>query len=80
MPTPQNLPEMIVNVARYEFCSKPAAAISMIYYSIPDEHKQFWMELGIDGINDLYTSLTVTSDKILKSLIVTVKIQVKSEF
>ena len=66
MPTPQNLAEIIVNVAKYEFCSKPAAAITMIYYGIPVKHRQFWTELGIDGINDLYTSLTVTSDKILK--------------
>ena len=55
-----------------------ALSVYLVYYSISDE--PFWMELGIDGINDLYTSLTVTSDKILKSLIVTVKIQVKSEF
>ena len=66
MPTPCNLADLIVNVAKYEFCSKPAAAIAMIYCGIPDEHKPFWTEFGIDGINGLYTSLTVTSDKILK--------------
>ena len=66
MPTPHNLPELIINVAKYEFCSKPAAAIAMVYYGIPSEHKPFWSELGIDGISGLYTSLTVTSDKVLK--------------
>ena len=59
MPTPHNLAELIVNVAKYEFCSKPAAAIAMIYCGIPDEHKPFWTELGIDGINGLYTSLSL---------------------
>ena len=66
VPTPRNLAELIVNVAKYEFCSKPAAAITMINCGIPDEHKPFWTDLGIDGINGIYTSLTVTSDKILK--------------
>ena len=66
MPTPQNLAEIIVSVAKYEFCNKPAAATTMIYCGIPDEHKRFWCELGIDGISALYTSLTVTSDKVLK--------------
>ena len=36
------------------------------YYAIPDDHKPFWTQLGIDGINCLYTSLTVTPDKVLK--------------
>ena len=66
MPTPSNLAELIINVAKYEFCSKPAAAITMIYYGTPDEHKPFWTELGVEGINGLYISLTVTSDKVLK--------------
>ena len=55
-----------MNVAEYEFSTKPAAAITMTYYTIPDDHKPFWTELGIDGINDLYTSLTITPDKVLK--------------
>ena len=66
MPTPQNLAEIVVSVATYEFCNKPAAATTMIYCGIPDKHKQFWCELGADGISALYTSLTVTSDKVLK--------------
>ena len=43
MPTPRNLAELIVNVAKYEFCTKPAAAIAMMYYAIPDDHKPFWI-------------------------------------
>lgn len=66
MPTPQNLAEMIMGVAKYEFCNKPAAATTLIYCGVPEDHKWFWSELGTDGINAVYTSLTVTSDKILK--------------
>ena len=67
IPTPHSL---VVNVAKYEFCSKPAAAISIIYYGIPDEFKPFWTELGIDGINGLYTSLTVDTSRMRLSIIV----------
>ena len=45
MPTPRNLAELIVNVAKYEFCTKLAAAITMTYYAIPDDHKLFWTQL-----------------------------------
>ena len=66
MPTPQNLAEIIVGVAKYEFCNKPAAATTLIYCGVPEDHKRFWSELGTDGINAVYTSLTVTLYKILK--------------
>ena len=62
----QSLAEIIVGVAKYEFCNKPAAATTLIYSGVPEDHKRFWSELGTDGINAVYTSLTVTSDKILK--------------
>ena len=43
MLTPRNLAELLIAiVAKHEFCSKPAAANTMIYFGIPDEHKPNW--------------------------------------
>lgn len=64
IPTPSNLPNLIVQVARFEFCSKPAGAIAMIHSGIPPTHKQFWEQLGIDGISELYAALTVSPEKV----------------
>lgn len=66
MPTPSNLADLIVKVAKYEFCCKPLGVIAMIHSGIPQEHKAFWTELGIDGISRLYSELTVSAEKILK--------------
>ena len=40
----------------------------MLNCGIPIQHKFFWLELGVDGIGELYTSLTVNTDKVLKML------------
>ncbi len=68
MPTPMNLPKLITQVAQFEFCSKPAGAISMIHSGIPDSNKSFWKKMGINGISGVYESLTVNSEKVLKTL------------
>lgn len=68
IPTPTTLPQIIVNSSRYEFCCKPSSAIAMMNCGIPIQHKSFWIELGVDGISELYTSLTVMPEKVLKML------------
>lgn len=40
----------------------------MIHSGIPEAHKLFWRELGVDGISRLYTSLTVTTKKVLEKI------------
>ena len=65
IPTPKDITNIIIGVAKYEFCVKPAAAISVINMGIPEEHKKFWKDLGVDGIAHLYNCLSVTNDKVL---------------
>lgn len=67
-PTIANLPKLMVDIAKYEFCIKPAAAISMIHHGIPEQQMPFWQQLGIEGITKTYYSLTVAPDKVLKVL------------
>ena len=42
MPTPSNLHNLVEQVALYEFCAKPAAALALIHSGIPLTHKPFW--------------------------------------
>ena len=44
VPTPASLISMIEQAARYEFCLKPAAALSAIHSGIPSNHKHFGVE------------------------------------
>lgn len=50
---------MIVQVAKFEFLNKPVGVIAMIYSGVPDIHKEFWREFGVEGIAGLYISMTV---------------------
>jgi len=72
-PTTKNIAELIAEVANFEFCCKPAAAISVINAGIPEEHRNIWKGLGINGITCLYNQLTATNDKILALLNFTCK-------
>ena len=68
VPTPTNLLNLIVEVARYEFCTKPAAAISLIHSGFPEIHKLFWSSKSASDIYNLYCRLTVTRPKVLALL------------
>ena len=68
VPTPTNLPDLIVQVSKYEFLIKPMGAISMIHAGVPNTHKQFWTELGVEGVCTLYQAMTITTKKVLSIL------------
>ena len=68
MPTPSNLAELILQLAKYEFCTKVKGITSLVFSGIPDNHRCFWKKLGVEGVAKLYASLTVTNDKVLDEL------------
>ena len=68
LPKPSALPSVIEQVARYEFISKPAAAISMIYSGIPENHREFWSRQSPDTMAELYRHLTLNPRKVIKML------------
>ena len=65
IPTSEKLANLIEGIAQFEFCCKPVAAMSMINSGIPQQHREFWKGLGVNGINKLYNSLVATPDKVL---------------
>ena len=42
LPTPSNFVDLVEQIAKYEFISKPAAGIVMIHSGIPLTHQNFW--------------------------------------
>ncbi len=67
MPTPANLQSCILQVARFEFVSKPAAMITLMNSGIPEAHLKFWSSTSVEGVLSVHKSLTVSSIKILES-------------
>ena len=49
LPTPSNLLKCLHQIAQYEFCCKPAAAIALIHSGTPATHSQFWNTTSADG-------------------------------
>ncbi len=68
IPTPSNLKTCLNQVAEFEFCCKPAAAISKLHSGIPALHSTFWNSQGVEGLESLYNLLTVSPKKVIEVL------------
>ena len=67
-PTHLNLSKVIEDVARYEFCVKPAAALALIHTGIPQNHKLFWEKKSASDVHALFYRMSVTPSKVLSFL------------
>jgi len=68
LPTPSTLMQLIEQVARYEFLTKPSAGIALINSGIPESHKSFWSRRTVEDIKVIYQQLAVSSQKVLSLL------------
>lgn len=68
VPTPSNLPQLLQQIAKYELCIKPTAAVAAIHAGIPSIHSAFWNNLTVRDVQSLYKSLTVTASRVLDIL------------
>ena len=68
VPTPSNLPQLLHQIAKYELCVKPTAAVAAIHAGIPSIHSAFWNNLTIRDVQSLYKSLTVIASRVLDIL------------
>lgn len=67
IPSPDNLSQAIIDAAKYEFLRKPSAASVLMYFGIPNDQKEFWKKMGLTGIIELYSLLSVTQQKVISS-------------
>ena len=65
MPSPSNLNTCLIQVAQFEFCSKPEAAVSLMHSGVPLSHADFWQQRSVEGISSIYKTLAVSSRKVL---------------
>lgn len=68
VPTPAIVKDMFLQIAKYVFTLKPAAAIAAINSGIPNLHIPFWKGLGVEGLYRLYTAKSVSPAKVLGML------------
>ena len=68
LPTPHNLEEILLQVARYQFHMKPAALIATFRSGIPDCHKPFWNNVSVPHLYSIYRAMAVSTDKIISSI------------
>ena len=68
IPPPVTLKGVFLQIAKYEFILKPAAAIAAINSRIPDNHASFWKGLGVQGIFRVYKAKSVSPAKVLEML------------
>ena len=65
MPTPSNLRIHLVQVAKYQFLTKPIGAHLAINSGIDTTERAFWSQLSIEDLYSLYCSLSGTPGRIL---------------
>ena len=68
LPKPSNLMQLVEQVARYEFISKPSAALSLLHSGIPILHQEFWKSKSVEDIRRLYHCLGLTPQKVVSLL------------
>lgn len=65
VPTVENLKKLLIESSNHFFVRRPASITLMISGGIPSNHKAFWSNLGVEGITNIYVSLSVSTSKVL---------------
>ena len=68
-PTPQNLRDVIVQMAQHEFLTKPLAALSGLHSGVPVVHFGFWNQFSIDRLFKLYNASRASPKQVIGKLI-----------
>ena len=66
IPMPSKFKQIIVQIASYEFLSKPSAALTIMNSGVPEEHKPFWEGLGIATLFSIYQAQSASTSTVLK--------------
>ena len=59
LPTCSNLSGILIDVDKYQFIQIIVPAISAAHRGIPDSHKTYWQNMGVEGIVDALRSLSI---------------------
>ena len=64
-PTCKGLRQQIIQVAKFEFLTRPTVAISS---GVPESHRGFWNILSVKELHAIYLALSATPEKVLEQL------------
>ena len=68
LPTRNNIQEIVLQLAKYQFQVKPLPATIAINAGIPDSQRVFWDSKTLADINLLYRSMVATPAKVIESI------------
>ena len=68
VPTPAKFKETLIQIASYEFLSKPSAALSIMNAGVPVQHKAFWEGVSTDSFYEIYLAQTASPSAVLQML------------
>ena len=60
LPTVDNIKRLLLDIARNEFCVKPAGALHAIHAGVPMKHLGFWKSRSVQWLHSLYVALNAT--------------------
>ncbi len=66
LPTPNGLRQQLFQMAKFEFVTKPFAAVFSIHHGIPQHHRLFWESKNVQELWRLYLALGVTASKVIE--------------
>lgn len=68
LPTFRGLQQEMLEVARFEFLTKPLTAVHAISSGIPKSHRSFWASMSIGDLRAIYMALLASPEKVLEQL------------
>ena len=78
MPTPGNIQQLILQVARYELVRKPLGALLSLYRGVPTEYHPFFSGFSVGDLHGLYRALNATPGSVM-SMIKESKVMISSQ-
>ena len=69
MPTPGNIKQLILQVARYELVCKPLGALLSLH-GVPTDHEYhpFFSDLSVGDLHKLYQALNATPESVISMI------------
>ncbi len=68
MPTPGNIQQLILQVARYELVRKPLGALLSLYRGVPTEYHPFFSGFSVGDLHGLYRALNATPGSVMSMI------------
>ena len=66
IPSPSNIKQHIINIAKYQFILKPLGTIYTLRSRVPEVYQEFWKQVELDSCFSLYQALNASPSRVLQ--------------